>query len=148
MITLRNAAKTLGISKPVLSKAITRGHLSAAKRDDGSLAIDPSELSRWWESAGHRFQAATTGDSQPPTDADGGNFPANTNAVHELHVRIVEAEVKALRELLEAERRRSDEWQTKAAQWEEQAQRLLMAAPIVTPPPPTPAEPHRFRWRW
>src|SRR4051812_19515877 len=49
MVTLGNAAKQLGISKPTLSKAIAKGHLSATRREDGSFAIDPSELVRWWD---------------------------------------------------------------------------------------------------
>ena len=136
MLTLGNAARTLGFSKPALSKAI-RGHLSAAKRDDGSFAIDLSELARWWEGARHPFQASATGDSQPTTaSASGSHSRADPNALHELRV--------ALRELLAAEqgrsdeRRRNDERQTQTDQWREQAQRLLLAAPWVTPAP-TPA---------
>ena len=130
MLTLGNAARTLGFSKPALSKAV-RGHLSAAKRDDGSFAIDLSEVARWWEGVRHRFQASATGDSQPTiASASGSHSRADPNALHELRV--------ALRELLEAEQGRSDERQTQTDQWREQAQRLLLAAPWVTPAP-TPA---------
>jgi len=147
MLTLGNAARTLGFSKPALSNAI-RGHLSAAKRDDGSFAIDLSELARWWEGAWHRFQVSATGDSQPKTaDAKGSHSPADPNALHELSV--------ALRELLEAEQGRSDERRTQTDQWREQAQRLLLAAPWVTPAPtpasapaPVTTPPRTSWWGW
>jgi excisionase family DNA binding protein len=45
-LTLGQAAKVTGLGKTTLTRAIKRGHLSATRREDGSYAIDPSELSR------------------------------------------------------------------------------------------------------
>jgi hypothetical protein len=45
-LTLGQAAKVAGLGKTTLTRAIKRGHLSATRREDGSYAIDPSELSR------------------------------------------------------------------------------------------------------
>jgi excisionase family DNA binding protein len=43
-LTLGQAAKVTGLGKTTLTRAIKRGHLSATRREDGSYAIDPSEL--------------------------------------------------------------------------------------------------------
>jgi excisionase family DNA binding protein len=79
MITLGNAAKQLGLSKPTISKAISRGHLSATRRDDGSFAIDPAELMRWWEGAKHRFHSQPVSRLQPSTSSgESGTADGNT----------------------------------------------------------------------
>ncbi len=132
MITLGNAAKQLGISKPTLSKAISKGHLSAARREDGSFAIDPSELMRWWEGVRHRFQA------KPPYDFHGttasginGNSSGNPgeagipgNPSNEVASRLaaLEVEVKGLKDLLTEVKQSRDDWKG-------QAERLVHALP-------------------
>ena len=45
-LTLGEAAKAVGKSKTTLHRAIKSGRISATKSDDGSYAIDPSELHR------------------------------------------------------------------------------------------------------
>ncbi|MCG8491687.1 MAG: DUF3972 domain-containing protein [Sneathiellales bacterium] len=45
-LTLGQAAKEVGISKPSLSAAIKKGRISAIKNDSGAYEIDPSELFR------------------------------------------------------------------------------------------------------
>jgi hypothetical protein len=44
MYSLAQAAKAAGKSKPTIARAIKAGRLSAARGEDGSYAIDPSEL--------------------------------------------------------------------------------------------------------
>src|SRR4051794_41484017 len=114
MVTLGNAAKQLGLSKPTLSKAISRGHLSAMRREDGSFAIDPAELMRWWETSRHRFHVQPVSHFQPPTPSSGnGNYPASpvdtANAANtpnpvdnEVRVQLarLEAELAGVKELL------------------------------------------------
>jgi excisionase family DNA binding protein len=46
MLTLGQAAKAAGISKPYLSKLIKQGRISARKLENGEYRIDPSELDR------------------------------------------------------------------------------------------------------
>lgn len=123
MITLGNAAKQLGLSKPTLSKAISRGHLSATRRDDGSFAIDPAELMRWWEGAKHRFHAQRVSHLQASThsddskNADGnavdgqkGDNPGNgeSNPVL-IQIARLEAELAGVRELLKVHREQIDD---------------------------------------
>jgi len=45
-LTLGQAAKEAGISKPSLSVAIKKGRLSALKNESGTYEIDPAELFR------------------------------------------------------------------------------------------------------
>jgi excisionase family DNA binding protein len=155
MITLGNAARQLGLSKPTLSKAISRGHLSATRREDGSFAIDPSELARWYEGARHRFHqqrgANTDQRLQPST---GGADAANGNAdgadgADDIHLRfarleVMEVELAGLQQLLAAERKRAEEIRAERDDWKDQAKRLALAPPpIVTPAPvqaPAPAD--------
>ena len=59
MLTLGAAARQLGVSKGTISKAIASGKLSATRREDGSWAIDGSELARYLEVNGHRFRSET-----------------------------------------------------------------------------------------
>ena len=46
MYTLGEAAKVTGMTKAALSKAISKGRISAEKDDTGRFRIDPSELHR------------------------------------------------------------------------------------------------------
>jgi excisionase family DNA binding protein len=123
MITLGNAAKQLGLSKPTISKAISRGHLSATRRDDGSFAIDPSELMRWWEGAKHRFHSQRVSHLQPSTHSDDsetadgnavdshkGDNPGNgeSNPVL-IQIARLEAELAGVRELLKVHREQIDD---------------------------------------
>ena len=45
-LTVGQAAKQVGKAKTTISRAIKAGKLSAERRDDGSYAIEPSELHR------------------------------------------------------------------------------------------------------
>jgi len=46
MLTLGQAAKETGVSKPTISKAISKGRLSSTKNEKGEYEIDPAELFR------------------------------------------------------------------------------------------------------
>jgi excisionase family DNA binding protein len=67
--TLGQAAKATGKSKPTIQRAIKSGSISAAKADDGSYEINPSELHRVFPpvtSASNAEQALKQ--SVPPSD--------------------------------------------------------------------------------
>ena len=53
MFTLGQAAKAVGRSKSALSRDIKAGRLSAGRKPDGSLAIEPSELFRAFPPVSH-----------------------------------------------------------------------------------------------
>lgn len=150
MITLGNAAKQLGVSKPTISKAIAKGQLSAQRREDGSFAIDPAELMRWWEGVRHRFQpqpvydfqrATPSGDAEvlPSNPADTSNA-GNSSADVAARLATLEAEVKGMRNLLAEVKQSRDDWKA-------QAERLTLALPAPEKPAPqVPAEPRPW-WR-
>ena len=171
MVTLGSAAKQLGIAKPTLSKAISKGQLSAARRDDGSFAIDPSELVRWWDGVKHRFQPQPVVELHPATHsnnsetADGNGVadrqpehPGNGDNEVARRLAALEAEVRGLRELVTEVKASRDDAKATADQWRVQAERLTMVlpAPLPTPPPaeasastpeaPAPSRPWWRKW--
>jgi hypothetical protein len=118
-LTLGQAARTAGVGKTTLARAIKAGRLSATRREDGGYLIDPAELCRVY----------------PP-----GATPETVDVVHrttpehdpEVQARLaaLEAELRGLRELL-AEVRASREV-------ERDQHRMFLAA---LPPPPSVATP-------
>jgi hypothetical protein len=46
MLSMLKAAEKAGVSKATIFRAIKSGRLSADRREDGTYAIDPAELSR------------------------------------------------------------------------------------------------------
>lgn len=142
MVTLGEAARQLGISKPTLSKAITKGALSASRRDDGSFAIDPSELVRWWDNVKHRFQPQPVSELQAATPSETGET-ANRDGVSsrqqatggngdpEVAARLaaLETEVRGLRELVAEVKASRDDARVTADQWRVQAERLTLVLP-------------------
>lgn len=148
-VTLGNAAKTLGISKPTLSKAISKGQLSAERREDGSFAIDTSELNRWWDSVKHRFQSqpvselqrathSTNSEKQAETPADSGNA-GNPSTEVVARLAALEEQVAGLKALLEEVRGSRDDWKT-------QAERLVHALPAPEAPATAPEPAPRRGW--
>lgn len=87
-MTLGQAAKHSGFSKPTISRAIKSGKLSAARLEDGSFAVDPAELERWIDNNGHRNTTA----ARLVTPAETPETPIDYSAL--------QVEVKMLREML------------------------------------------------
>ena len=106
MLTLGESARLTRTSKTTLTRAIRAGRLSATRRDDGSYAIDPAELSRVFPVTPETV--AATGDvvHRATPERDAGATP-ETRAVTpaldpELTARLaaLDAEVRGLRDLL------------------------------------------------
>ena len=136
---LRQAVIQAGTSKSTILRAIQSGRLSAARTDDGGYAIDPAELFRVYppKSSTDADQCAESskGQDAPPEEA----FDAT-----ELRIRNaqLEAEIKALRTILdvekersERERQRTEEIKAERDRWAAQAERLALAPPQATPAP-------------
>jgi excisionase family DNA binding protein len=97
--TLGEAAKRTELSKPTIQRAIKSGKLSANRNDDGSYAIDPSELERVYGPL-------------PVTGNSDRHETQNVTAVSSNETGGLEAEVQHLRERLsslELERARERE---------------------------------------
>jgi len=130
---LRQAAIQAGTSKSTILRAIQSGRLSAVRTDDGGYAIDPAELFRVYP------PKPSTGADQCSESPEGQDTPpAETVDAIELRIRNaqLEAEIKALRTILDAEkertereRQRSEEIKAERDKWCAQAERLALAGP-------------------
>ena len=134
-LSLRQAERHVTASKSTILRAIQSGRLSASRDETGAWAIDPAELCRVFEpvAGGPVRDTSQTG---PRDDPDRGHEtgetlpgppdpapdPAAINAK-------LEAELSAMRMLLEAERARSDELRSERDRWANQAERLALTAP-------------------
>ena len=119
-ITLGQAAKQTGISKPTISKACGRGDLSYDKNDDGSYAIDPAELDRWVE--GYRNRNGKSFQADTPV-----NSPVS-EGVSSINDKALQVEIDSLRERLAEMKGERDRWHDQAEHWRktsENTQRLL-----------------------
>jgi excisionase family DNA binding protein len=133
MSTLRlsEAAEQVGVSKSTLFRAVRAGRLSATRTDDGLFLIDAAELFRVYPAKGQAGAETRVAEHAVV-------HHATVDQMVEIRVRNadLEAQVKALREMLDEARKHGDAWR-------EQAQRLALAAPK---PADTPAR--RGWWPW
>jgi excisionase family DNA binding protein len=152
-LSLREAAQQAGTSKSTILRAIQSGRLSAPRNDDGGYDIDPAELFRVYPPAS-TTKPDDDAAERPSDRSEGQGAPsqgtADTFAVQIRNARL-EAEIAGLRVVLEAEKRRADELREERDRWHAQAEKLLLAAPVVppVPPAPAPASPQRgglFGW--
>lgn len=127
-LSLREAAKETGTSKSTILRAIQSGRLSAARTDDGGYAIDPAELFRVYP------VKPGNGADRAEDRSAGQDAPASGPVATELAVRTaqLEAELAAMKSLLDAEKRRSDELREDRDRWHAQAERLALPAPAST----------------
>ena len=108
-LSLSQAAKAAGRSKSTIGRAIKSGRLSAARNDDDTFSIDPSELFRAFPQGG------------PGTVGDGTNETMRTPPFGTAGTGAEPDEIKALRdELAKAEQRAA----VAEAQAEERARAL------------------------
>ena len=150
-LTLGQAAKVTGLGKTTLTRAIKRGHLSATRREDGSYAIDPSELSRGYKVTPETVETVTaTGYTAHRATPDGeAHATPRDPDVHTL-LAVAQAELRHLSERLEEAKASQDDLRRERDAWQAQAERLALAAPIAAPGPVAAAEPEpRRSWaRW
>lgn len=92
-LTLKQAAEQSGKSKSTIQRAIKKGKLSAEKNDDGTYAIDPSELSRV-------YSATLTQRSDEPL--------RNSDELLETKVAMLEDQLSRERETVDDLRKRLD----------------------------------------
>ena len=95
MLSLAQAAKTAGKSKPTLLRAIKSGKLSASRTASGAYEIDPAELARVFPFAGD--MAGTMTQSVPGNGADtaAAISPGEVQALH----RVIAEQAETIRDL-------------------------------------------------
>lgn len=114
-LTMGQAAREAGISKPTLSRAIKSGKVSATPTGTGGWEIDPAELFRAF----------------PPKSGNGsnnGNLERSTTPAETDETPALKAEIAGLKAVLEVMREKAAYAEEQAAAWQRQAesaQRLL-----------------------
>jgi hypothetical protein len=162
-LSLGQAAKVTGLGKTTLTRAIKAGRLSATRREDGSYAIDPSELSRVYKVTPETAETvSSTGYTAHRATPDGeAHATLRDPDVHTL-LAVAQAELRHLSKRLEEVKASQEDLRRERDDWREQAQRLALTAPIAAPGPtaegvsaaptraPAPAgpEPRRSWARW
>jgi hypothetical protein len=114
-LTMGQAAKEAGISKPTLSRAIKSGKVSATPTGNGGWEIDPAELFRAFP-------------PKPQNGFSNGGMEPLTTPRETDETPALRAEIAGLRAQLELMREKADYAQEQAAAWQRQAesaQRLL-----------------------
>ncbi len=104
MFSMGEAARQAGVSKATIHRHIKSGKLSAARKDDGSYAIDPAELFRAYP-APKQPETVSVRQHETPTTPDE-----------------TAREIVLLRERIEDLKQDRDAWR-------QQAERLLLNAP-------------------
>lgn len=111
-LSLREAAEQTGVSKSTIFRAIRAGKLSAARTADGNFEIDPAELFRVYppkttDVAPERVTESSVGHGAPDADTT-------------MKLALLDAEVKALREMVAELRNDRNAWQ-------QQTERMTLA---------------------
>ena len=129
MFSLTQAAKAARVSKATIHRAVKSGKVSAARQEDGSYRIDPAELARAYSLD---LNALTSQASETPetlhetvsgrlteTPRNAPETPSET-----VRLAVMEADLRALKAMVE-------ELRTSRDQWQQQAERatLALAAP-------------------
>lgn len=124
LLSLREAADAVGVSKSTLFRAIRAGRLSATRDDDGQFQVDPAELHRVYDPASKERNAAerveARGMAQDATEAD---------TLLRIRNAELEAQISALKQILENEKERAAELKSERDSWKQQAERLALAPP-------------------
>ena len=107
--TLGTAARATGMAKSTIHRAIKKGVISARPTMDGrGYEIDPAELHRVYP------PVAPNGSAEPAAERH-ATPPSNTEL--EIKLARAEADLNALKQVLEIERRRSEELRVERDRW-------------------------------
>ena len=123
--TLGQAAKAIGKSKSTLSRAISKGKISAEHDAHGQFAIDPAELHRV-------YPAAEQGNGREANDVGNHATPSNS-ATQRAEIAGFERENALLREMLNREKEISRGLEQDRDHWRQQATALLVDQRATAP---------------
>ena len=140
MYTLGTAAKATGMAKSTIHRAIKRGIISARPTLDGrGYEIDPAELHRVYPPVSPPGPPAEplNGSTQSSLERSATPSLNSSNTALEIKLARAEAELAALRQVFEVERRRAEELRVERDKWCAQAECLALAPPA-----------RRAWWRW
>src|SRR4051794_5733322 len=147
-LSLRDAAKAVGVSRTTILRAIQSGRMSAPRKEDGGYAIDPAELFRVFPPRPTEGQEDSPGPRPMGQDASPPGPPGPDPLVAS-KLAALETEIQGLKELvrrldLDKQDLKSDRdaWKGQA----ESAQRLLSVASSPSQPSPEPSRSGLFGW--
>ena len=132
-LTLGQAAKSAGKTKPTILNAIKKGRISAKKNDAREWQIDPAEL--------HRVYPPVSSNSSKEDETLRRETPsnANDNKVLADKLKVAEERIAALEADKEDLRQDRDEWRRQAT--------ALLTDQREKPPQKTADEPLTL-WQW
>lgn len=156
MYSIGQAARATGKSKSVIHTAIKKGTISATKNEDGTYAIDPSELHRVFPPASFQ-NGAKEPDSNVPEPSEPADFRFENGRLkgelEELRERLAaidiqhERERQALADQIEDLRRRLDQSEQERRDKDRQLTALLTDQSRKPEPAPEPERPARRGFR-
>lgn len=130
MYTLGTAAKATGLAKSTIHRAIKMGKISARSKDGSGYEIDPAELHRVFPPVGQTAAGVASNPSNGSADStversatpeENGSNPVEPSVqrdyVLEFRLAKAEAQLEALKEVLELERKRSEELRQERDRW-------------------------------
>ena len=124
MLTLKQASEQTGKTKQAIQQAIKKGRLSASKNDFNNWVIDPSELFRVYAPI-HKV------DINKLLEIDSRLHGVSTTDLH-LKVKELEIENRLKDEKVDFYSDQIRKIEVDRDNWREQANKLLLSAPIVT----------------
>jgi excisionase family DNA binding protein len=116
-LSLREAAEQAGTSKSTIFRAIKAGKLSAERTEDNGFAIDPAELFRVYPP-----KRTTVAAEHATHRSEGQDATPDEMAEQAARMTLLEAELRAMKEMLAEVRQSRDDWK-------EQAARMTLALP-------------------
>lgn len=108
-LSLREAAEQAGVSKSTIFRAITSGRMSAPRDDDRNFAIDPAELFRVYPPKPRKSEVAENVPEQPETQQKGQDAPPSETIELRIRNAELEAQLNALKQILETEKQRAEQ---------------------------------------
>jgi len=141
MLTVSEAAKTVGISRGGIWKAIKRGKLSATKDHAGNFTIDLAELLRAYPQVDRQMDKEGSDSKQPSIDKWTGNRHSDelVDSLRE-QIDLLKYQAQALRDDVLHEREQADHWRR-------QATMLLEHQPEPETPPEPRQQETSLLWR-
>jgi len=112
-LSLGEAAKESGVSKPTLSRAVKSGKLSADKQPDGSYHIDPSELFRVYPRNSNVKQTLKQNETPYETGASDSILIAKIKL--EAENEALKRDVERLEVMVNELRKEKDDWKEQAS---------------------------------
>lgn len=141
MLSLGQAAKLAGVGKTTISRAVHSGRLSAVRNGDGGYQIDPAELARVYDLDAARLEKRETPEASSVTGHAERDATLADRLKYQNEVRLLQAQVQALRDLMESEKARREQAEVDRDRWAKQAE--TVAALLPPPPMESPIAPVR-----